>query len=61
MKSAKEKKYRNKARQKVFMIEDCNLNSGGRKNANQTEKKKNQCVIVSLGINKYSKFVNLLL
>lgn len=46
MKSAKEKKYRKKARQKVFMVEDSNLNSGERVNANQIEKKKNQCVIV---------------
>lgn len=61
MKSVKEKKYRNIARQKVFMVEDCNLNSGGRENTNQTEKKKNHCVIVSLVMNKYSKFVNPLL
>lgn len=30
-------------------------------NADQAEKEKNQWVIVSLVINKYSKFVNLLL
>lgn len=43
------------------MVEDCNLNSGGRENTNQTAKKKHHCVIVSLVMNKYSKFVNPLL
>lgn len=61
MKSVKEKKYRNIAKWEVFMVEDCNLNSGERVNSNQTEKKKNQCVIVSLVMNKYSMFVNPLL
>lgn len=57
MKSVKEKKYRNITKWEVFMVENCNLNSGGRVNINQTEKKKNQCVIVSLVMNKYSKFI----